>query len=187
MKILLLALLLLTASASAHALRCGDRIINEGDRDLQVRDRCGEPFWADTWYAVDVINRGGPIERQREVQWSAWYFNFGPRQLMQRMLFVDGVLHRAETLGYGVREIGLDCTANLPFAGLSTGELVARCGEPASRRRSNDAVVFRPGPRIESWRDTRREEWVYDLGDDRLLRVLQLAEGRVTSVEYVHR
>lgn len=187
MKTLLLVVLLLAASSSAHALRCGSRIISEGDRDIQVRERCGEPFWNDSYSGVDVLDRGGPFERQREVQWNVWYFNFGPSALMQRLVFVDGILRRAETLGYGVREIGGDCNANASFAGLSTGELVARCGEPASRRRSNDAVVFRPGPRIESWRDPRREEWIYDFGDERLLRVLQLAEGKVTSVEVIGR
>jgi len=187
MKPVLVALLLLFASSSAHALRCNARIVNEGDRDFQVRERCGEPFWTDTWYGVDVIGRGGPFERQREVQWSVWYFNFGPRALMQRLVFVDGVLRGTDTLGYGVRTIGSSCNVDGNFSGLSSGELVARCGEPASRRSHGDAVVFRPGPRVESWRDPRREEWIYDFGDARLLRVLQLEQGRVTSVEYVAR
>ncbi len=184
MKTILVALLLLVASTSAHALRCNSRIVSEGDRDFQVRERCGEPFWTDTWYGVDVIGRDRAFERQREVQWSAWY---GPRALMQRFLFVDGVLRRTDTLGYGVREIGDSCNMDGNFSGLSTGELVARCGEPAERRSHRESIVFRPGPHIESWRDPRREEWIYDFGDGRLLRVLQLEHGRVTSVAHVAR
>ena len=104
MKTILVALLLLVSSTSAHALRCNSRIVSEGDRDFQVRERCGDPFWTDTWYGIDVVDRGALFERQREVQWTAWYFNFGPRALMQRLVFVDGILRRTDSLGYGVRE-----------------------------------------------------------------------------------
>ena len=187
MRILIVALLLLASTPSAHALRCGGRIVNDGDRDFQVRERCGEPYWTDTWYAVDVIGRGSAFERQREVQWSTWYFNFGPRALLQRLVFVDGVLRRTDALGYGVRVIGDACNVDGAFSGLSSGELVARCGEPAARRSARESVVFRPGPQIESWRDPRREEWTYDFGDTRLLRVVQLEHGRVVSVAYVAR
>jgi hypothetical protein len=179
----LLALLLIIASSPAHALRCGNRVISDGDRDFQVQDRCGAPFWSDTYYGVDIVDRGGRFERQREVQWTVWYYNFGPNALMQRLVFLDGILRKSETLGYGVREIGTSCNANMSFTGLSSGELVARCGEPASRRQNNDTVVYRPGPRVESWRDQRREEWIYDFGDSRLLRIVQLIDGRVTSVD----
>lgn len=186
----LLAVLLLLAAGAAPAeaaLRCGNRLVNEGDRDFQVRERCGEPFWIDEWRGVDVIDRHLPFERQREVRSSAWTFNFGPRALMQRLVFVDGVLQRIDSLGYGVRAIGDSCNVDGDFSGLSSGEIVARCGEPSSRREFRDAVVYRAGPRIESWRDPRREEWIYDFGGERLLRVLQLEQGRVVRMESMRR
>ncbi|HOX71159.1 DUF2845 domain-containing protein [Dokdonella sp.] len=183
----LLAVLLMLASPSAMALRCGNRLVTDGARDFQVRERCGEPFWSDSWIGVDVIGRDTPLERQSEVQWSAWYYNFGPRALMQRLVFRDGELQGTETLGYGVREIGDDCRANMDFTGMSNGELVARCGEPAARREASDTVVYRPGPSIENWREQRREEWTYDFGDTRLLRVLHLLNGKVMSVETLAR
>ena len=186
----LLAVLLLfvvgTPAAEA-ALRCGNRLVNEGDREFQVRERCGEPFWIDEWSGVDVIDRNLPFERQREVRWSVWTFNFGPRALMQRLVFVDGVLRRIDSLSYGVRAIGDSCNVDGDFSGLSSGEIVARCGEPASRREFRDTVVYRPGPRIESWRDPRREEWIYDFGSERLLRVLHLEQGRVVRMESMRR
>ncbi|HMM67770.1 MAG TPA: DUF2845 domain-containing protein [Dokdonella sp.] len=184
---LLLVFVMALASSAEAATRCGSRLVNEGDREFQVRARCGDPFWSDSWLGVDVINRGSAYEQQREVQWSAWYYNFGPRALMVRMLFLDGVLHGSETLGYGVREIGDSCRPNMNFTGLSSGELVARCGEPASRREARDSVVFRPGPGIENWRERRREEWIYDFGDARFLRVLTLVNDRVFSAEPLSR
>lgn len=182
------AVLLLISSVSADAaLRCGNRIVNEGDRDFAVRDRCGEPFWSDSYYGVDVIHRGGPLERQREVEWTVWYYNFGPKALLRGLLFRDGTLQRIESFGYGVTELGTQCNVTANFSGMSVGELVARCGEPASRREFRDSVVYRPDPRIENWRDQRREEWVYDFGDSRLLRVLKLLNGRVVSSDSLGR
>lgn len=186
----IIATLLLAVSLSAPAaaaVRCGNRLVDAGDREFQVRERCGEPFWTESWQGVDIVGRDTPIERQEEVQWSVWYYNFGPRDLMLRVRFRDGVLRDTETLGYGVRRIGESCRATMDFRGLSSGELVARCGEPASRRQANNSVVLRPGPGFERWRESRSEEWVYDFGDSRFLRLIELRDGRVTSSQQLSR
>jgi len=94
-----------------------------------------------------------------------------------------GVLMREETLGYGVNEIGSDCNPNRDYTGVSVGELVARCGEPASRRQAYDAIVNRPIPGYARWRDQRREDWVYDFGEDRFLRLVHLVDGRVVDID----
>jgi hypothetical protein len=180
-----IAVILLLAAGLAGpaeaAVRCDNRLVDAGDREFQVRERCGEPFWTESWLGVDIVGRDTPIERQREVEWSVWYYNFGPRDLMTRLVFRDGVLRDTETLGYGVRRIGDSCRANMDFRGLSSGELVARCGEPASRRQAHNSVVLRPGPGFERWREQRREEWVYDFGEARHLRLIELLDGRVLS------
>lgn len=172
-------LLLLLAAPSAFAMRCGNRVVNEGLQDFQVQERCGAPFWTDRYTNVDVIGAYGPLERQRTVQYDVWYYNFGPRQFMRKFLFRDGELIGEETLGYGVDEIGTDCNPMRDYGGLTAGELYARCGEPASRRVQDDTIVRRPLPGVERWRDLRREQWIYDFGDARFLRVVNLVNGRV--------
>lgn len=182
-----LVLLALLASAPVAAMRCGNRLVSDGAQDFQVRERCGDPFWSDRWTDVVVLGRDGPLESQREVQYDAWYYNFGPRQLMRRLLFRDGVLAREDTLGYGVDRIGENCEPNRLLDGLSAGELVALCGEPASRRSRNDALVRRPAPGVERWREQRREDWIYDFGDRRRVRLVRLVDGRVDTVESLTR
>ena len=149
--------------------------------------RPGDPFWTDRYTDVEVIGAYGPLERQSSVQFDVWYYNFGRHQLMRRLLFRDGVLLREETLGYGVDEIGDDCDPDRMPDGLSVGELVARCGEPASRRSQYDAIVRRPIPGVEQWRDQRREQWVYDFGDSRFVSIVTLSDGHVSGVERVQR
>jgi hypothetical protein len=186
-KTVVLVLLLLFASPSAFALRCGTRIVSEGAQDFQVRDRCGEPFYADTYITTEVFGARGPIEQFRDVQYDVWYYNFGPRYLMRRFVFRDGVLLREETLGYGVDEIGDDCNPNRDYRGVSVGELIARCGEPASRRTYYDTLLRRPIPGYEHYRDLRREEWIYDFGENRFLRMFHLVDGRVDNIESIER
>jgi hypothetical protein len=186
-KLVLLAiLLLLLASPSAFALRCGTRIVTEGTQDFQVRDRCGEPFYADVYVATEVFGAYGPVQHYDEVQYDVWYYNFGPRTLMRRFVFRDGVLLREETLGYGVDQIGDDCNPNRDYRGFSVGELVARCGEPASRRTYYDAIE-RAVPGYARYRDVRREDWIYDFGEDRFLRLLRLVDGRVQDSQSIER
>ena len=183
----LLFLLLLLASTDAFAMRCGNRLVGDGTQDFQVRDRCGEPYWIDGYSNIEIVGARGPLEQQREVRFDIWYYNFGPSQLLRRLTFRDGVLLAEDTLGYGVDEIGDDCGPNRSLDGMSAGELVARCGEPASRRNRSDTIVHRPRPGIELWRDQRREEWVYDVGDRERVRLVQLVDGRVTGVDRVRR
>lgn len=183
----ILVLIALAIAPCAQAMRCGNRLVTNGDREFQVSDRCGAPFWTDRYRTVEVIGAYGPIEQQNSIDFDVWYYNFGPRQFMRRLVFREGRLVHEDTLGYGFNEIGNDCDPNRLLGGLSAGELIARCGEPASRRDDSDIIVWRPSLGIEQWRDQRREEWVYDFGDNRMLRVVRLVDGQVTGVELVPR
>jgi len=175
-------LLLLGATAQAQSLRCGNRVVNTGDRDFAVRERCGDPYYTEQSYALDIRGANGPLEVQDETVYDVWYYNFGPRRLMVRLLFRDGRLTRQENLGYGVASIGEDCNLDTMRSGTPVGEVVAHCGEPASRNAQNRNVVRRDGNGHERYTLLRHEEWIYDLGEDRLLRVLSIDDGRLTGV-----
>ncbi len=182
----LLPFLLLAAAPAAQALRCDSRVVGTGDRDVQVRQRCGAPFWTDEFRTLDRQGANGPYEVQSETVYESWYYNFGPQRLMVRLLFRDGVLLREDTLGYGVREIGAACNLDMLAPGLTSGEIVARCGAPASRRYREDTLVRRDGHGNERYAPQRREEWVYATGDGRS-RLLYLTDGQLDSVESLGR
>ena len=184
----LLALLaLICGSVQSHALglRCGDRLVRDGMDSAQVRNACGAPFWTDIYTSVEILGAGGPVEEQREIAWDVWYYNFGSTMFMQRLTFRDGRLQRIESLGYGVDEVGTACLWGAAARGLSSGELVARCGEPASRR-LNDGALVRRAPGVLLASQDRREEWVYDSGGDYLTRYL-ITNSQVTGAERLPR
>jgi hypothetical protein len=175
-------LFLLNGAVQAQTLRCGSRVVNAGDRDIAVRQRCGDPYYTEQSYALDIHGANSPLEVQDETVYDVWYYNFGPRQFMQRLLFRDGRLARIEALGYGVNAIGEDCHLDTLRSGTPAGEVVAYCGEPTSRNAHNRSVVRRDGNGHERFTQLLQEEWIYDQGDNRLLRVLQIENGRVTGV-----
>src|SRR5262249_37472411 len=150
-----------------------------------VRNACGAPFWTDAFTSLEILGAGGPVEQQREIDWEVWYYNFGSSKFMQRLTFRDGRLDRGEPLGYGIDAIGTACLPGIESRGLTTGELVARCGEPSSRQRNAGAVVRR-APGIFFANEERREEWLYDDGSGYLTRYF-ISNGRVTGSERLPR
>jgi hypothetical protein len=105
---LVLGLAVLTASPSFAAIRCGTKLVSEGDTRSEVAAKCGEPTEVVTEKSVfrrPVIWSGGrPYfigEDSIEIQVEAWVYNLGPNKLMRRLRFESGVLVEIESLGYG--------------------------------------------------------------------------------------
>ena len=120
----LLFISLLMFATPASALRCGNKIVKDGDPAAKVRKICGEP--ASIQYRT--IYRGGvprSLARQTtvngirtssdsellihrrsvvEVIVEEWTYNFGPRRLMRMVRFENGLVTGVSQLGYGYRE-----------------------------------------------------------------------------------
>lgn len=112
--LLVLGLLL---SEPAAAFRCGSKLVIEGMHEQQVIAICGEPTTRrNLGYALrpyDFGRRrdlgGGWTSRHdpgfsgfvEEVVITEFTYNFGPRKLMQRLVFEGGMLVEIETIGYG--------------------------------------------------------------------------------------
>ena len=107
-----LTVLAATLAAPAHAdgMRCGGRLIRDGDPRAQVRSFCGEPADVQT---RTILRRPSYDYRGRivyfgdnlvEIPVETWTYNFGPNKLMRRVRFVDGIVDEVETLGYGYND-----------------------------------------------------------------------------------
>jgi hypothetical protein len=104
----LAALLLAVAlPASADNMRCGSKLLGNGDPRSKVRQFCGEPTDIQTRSILrrPFFNFGGRTftygDGYVEVPVEIWTYNFGPYKLMRQVRFVDGVIDEIETLGYG--------------------------------------------------------------------------------------
>jgi hypothetical protein len=187
LRLLALLTVMLTAFPVAPAyagdtLRCDGRVVGTGDRDIQVRARCGDPYWVER--RTDVLVRGedGPLEQRVAIEVEVWYYNFGPNRLMQRLAFRDGVLVGLTTLGYGVTRIGAGCRYDALPAGITTGEVVARCGQPQDIDEQQAVTIRRDEAGNALAQDSRRETWRYAEGRTRW-RELTFNDGRLVASE----
>lgn len=179
---LLLALLFAVLPSRAWALRCGTRIVKQGDLAPQVRDECGDPFFVDTYVGSPGVGVETPVEPGAAVTTEAWYYNFGPQRLMVRLEFSGGVLAREQTLGYGFVGNGGPCNFTGISVGMSVADLIARCGLAPSRSRNPLAYSAYQGAQAPAWGET----WTYPADGSRATREILLQEGRVTDIKVIH-
>jgi hypothetical protein len=103
------ALLLCAGAASADTLRCGSRIIKEGDTQDKVLSVCGEPThqsrtWIERAPQYELGGQWYSYPGTEYVPVDLWTYDFGPNKLMQRVRFVAGLVDSIETLGKGTSE-----------------------------------------------------------------------------------
>ncbi len=92
--------------ASADTMRCGSKLISEGDTQEKVLQYCGEP--ADqkrTWIVrkprFEVGGQEYSFNGEEEVPVDLWTYDFGPNKLMRRVRMVAGKVDSIETLEHG--------------------------------------------------------------------------------------
>ena len=106
----LAAALLFPAGAAADSLRCGTRLVTDGDTAAKVEALCGPPAGVTR---TEVLRRpalwryGRPYylsEFPVAVAVEFWTYNLGSHKLMRRVRFEDGLVTDIETLDHGYNE-----------------------------------------------------------------------------------
>lgn len=103
-----------TSLAHADGMRCGTKLVSDGDTLYDVLSRCGEPkfrlhrvelrtvrSWVSTPCTAAGTQCGRMVERTVEVQIDEWTYDFGPTQFIRYVTFEDGRLLRVESGAYG--------------------------------------------------------------------------------------
>ena len=101
-----LLLLLAAPPARADSMRCGSRLVSDGDSIEKVRQLCGEPASKSrTWIIRQPRFVLGGNEfvfpGEEDVPVDYWTYDFGHNKLMRRLRFIAGELKSIETLEYG--------------------------------------------------------------------------------------
>lgn len=167
------------AQPAEAAFRCGNSHVDVGDWPAEVEQRCGEPDYR-TAYPTATIPGLGVVQTEEH-----WYYNRGPQRLVKRLVFRDGKLIRDETLGHGFHVSGTPrCdSGTLRHIG-NEYELVARCGQPASKRMEWQIPPGRDHP--ENWQTLNPvliQEWLYEFSANQFRQVVTLRNGKVVSVD----
>lgn len=179
---LLLASLFVWASpaGAAGSLRCGSRLVSEGDRAADLLAACGEPAFRDAWGQPQA--HGNILADTEE-----WTYNFGPHQLLRVLRLRNGRIVEIGADGYGFYESAARrCDSGELVPGLSKFRLLTSCGEPLTRK--SIGLLRSPGRGLppsyrNAYEAVYREEWVYNFGSRYLMRILTLEDGRIVDVE----
>jgi Protein of unknown function (DUF2845) len=101
--VLLAATLAATGPAEADSMRCGSKLMTDGDPVAKVEAICGPPAAIERREVLRSYgyHRGLPVNSSYEVSVELWTYNFGPHKLMYRLRFEDGLLVDIDTLSHG--------------------------------------------------------------------------------------
>jgi hypothetical protein len=178
LQLLLLMILAALAQTSQSALRCGSSLVSEGAWPIEVEERCGLPDYV-AQYPTATVPGLGVVQTEEH-----WYYNPGPQRFIRRIIFRNGTLARVDDLGYGFH------VSDSPSCNISTlrharteYELIARCGEPASRR--VEWQIPSTHRHSKTWK-TRQpvliQEWLYDFSSNQFRQVVTLRNGQVVDI-----
>lgn len=174
----LLALTVFTTSAQA-ALRCGSYLVDNDAWPIEVEERCGPPDYV-VEYPTATIPGLGVVQTEMH-----WYYNPGPQRFIRRLTFRNGRLRQVENLGYGFHVSSrASCNLSTLRHARTEYELVARCGEPLSKRLEWQTLT--PRRRLETWHGIRPvlvQLWLYDLADNQFRQVVTLRNGQVVDIQ----
>ena len=100
---LLAAALAVAGPAVADSMRCGTKLMTDGDPADKVEAYCGPPVSIERREILRPwgYQRGVTVHSTYEVSVELWTYNFGPNKLMYRLRFEDGLLVDVDTLSHG--------------------------------------------------------------------------------------
>jgi hypothetical protein len=101
--IVLSAALAISGPAAADSMRCGTKLMTDGDPLDKVAALCGPPASVERREILRPYgyHRGITVHSSYEVSVELWTYNFGPHKLMYRLRFEDGLLVDVDTLSHG--------------------------------------------------------------------------------------
>jgi hypothetical protein len=188
-RLLALAALLALRPARAGAedsIRCGGGLVSLGDSKLDLLGKCGAPTLVEVTEETPARQAGRAL-----VAAERWTYNFGPSQFVMVVTLRAG---RVAFVERGARGYDLAppppprpiprarCDANAIREGDLTFDLLARCGEPASRDARFERRAVGPAGGRRLFSDVTVEVWTYDFGPSALLRFVELVDGKVVAV-----
>lgn len=174
-----------STNAAEREYRCTDKIISTGDAGSVLAMKCGEPDWKEshTEEILDTDEKGNKHKTIIAVE--EWTYNLGPDRLQRIFKLRDGKVVEIRSSGYGFAKderIPSECGGRVISTGDSAAEVAAKCGEPAWKDRHDEIIRERVDENTVRKVVVTVEDWTYNFGPNRLLRIFTMRNGRVTAV-----
>jgi hypothetical protein len=176
MKFVVFLVCLVAFAARADDTACAR--ISEGTSSVTVLERCGQPAVVDSrqeeWHADD----GTPVQIDTVERWT---YDLGPQRFVRLFTLRNGIVTKSRTGGYGTgREDAKprDCSAAPISLGDLKQDVLSRCGAPTATYVHAEARERGARTLYETV-----EDWRYNLGPYRLVRIFTFRNGRLTAID----
>ena len=182
-----LIMVLMTAVTEGNASEpCGGRVISIGDSSADLIMKCGQPDWRQSSRET-VIDRTDKDRTEKEaVTIDVWTYNFGPDRLIRSFTLENSIITDIGTGGYGHAATGRadrsGCGDRIVSLGESQGVVYLKCGEPAWKATRDEDLIERISDERVRKSTVTIDEWTYNFGPDRLVRILTFTNGTITDV-----
>jgi hypothetical protein len=185
----LIILLTVPGVENVHAatLDCGGGIISTGDSRMDLLMKCGEPDGKES-HDEEIVDRPDPAtKRKLFIVVEDWTYNFGPSQFMRIVTLRNGTVSNIRSGKYGTskdtKPEQRECSEQLVTIGDSKSDVLARCGEPAAKDVRQEELKKKLDSGQEHSVFITIEEWTYNLGPDRFMRILTFRNGKLTDIK----
>lgn len=186
---LLIFLLLMAAPSvrvSASDLSCDGGIISAGDRSIDVLAKCGPPDSKES-HQEELSERLDDATKQRTfITVEEWTYNFGPTRFMRIVIMKNGVVANVRTGNYGysknAKPAQEECSEQIVTIGDLKTDVLAKCGEPALKDVHQEEFKKKLESGLTRSVFVNVEEWTYNLGTNRFVRILTFRNGKLTDI-----
>jgi hypothetical protein len=187
--IILLFLALASATpvpgVQAATFSCGGGIISSGDRSIDVLAKCGPPDSKES-HQEELSEKLDDTAKQKVfINVEEWTYNFGPTQFTRFIILKNGVVTDIRTGNYGYAKptepAERECSEQILSLGDSKTDVLAKCGEPALKNSHVEEFKEKSGD-TEKTLFVTVEEWTYNLGPSRFMRILTFRNSTLTDI-----
>jgi len=188
--------LLLLGLHNAFALSCGNKLVDMGDRKVEVLMKCGNPNFVEKWQERIIayrdfqgkIIKGSAAHRYVE----EWTYNFGSNRFLYFLRFVNDRLSNIEEGSRGYdgplpRTVRSNCGQRVEVGDRKI-DVLMKCGPPTlkderSEERFHSLLADRDKIYEERQSYVTLEEWTYNFGPNYFIYFIKFENGRVHKVE----
>ncbi len=167
-------------------LDCAGGIISIGDSRVDLLAKCGEPYRTESHdeEISERLDRG--VRQKTFITVEDWTYNYGPGQFMRIVTLRNGKVANIRTGNYGygkeVKPNRQECSEQVVSRGDSTSDVIAKCGEPSWKDVHQEEFKERLDTGLDRKVSVNVEEWTYNLGPNRFVRILTFRNGKLVDI-----
>jgi hypothetical protein len=182
------------AGADESSISCDRGLVHVGDAKVDLMGKCGEPALREARQVAQ--GAFGVLAGATAAVVEEWTYNYGPQRFTMRVMLEGGKVVAIQRGGYGYDPALLRptagaggrarCDSSALHVGDAKIDLLARCGEPATRdlrQEQRQVPVLGSNGSLPSLRTVQVEVWTYDFGPQYFMAFVTLEDGAVVSVE----